>query len=247
MRRPSALALLLPFAVAATGCVEWFFSGEDYADRSRPVALVETTGGVELGATTEYGILTLGRTATTGPCRVHYRLGPTMLVDDGELHPTGGVFTRADIDLKHQAVHVFGRAPTDDDRLVAMWTPDGRAIREVAVELARDERIEGDVLAHPGEDLPPGAAICVRNKDGVQFVGLVAGAATLEGDGRRFYVYAGVDRVREMLAVPEKYPVDYEPKYRPDGISVLKPITAEPKPTASGTAPDSGDGGTPKK
>jgi hypothetical protein len=37
-------------------------------------------------------------------------------------------------------------------------------------------------------------------------------------------VFAGVDRVRELLAVPQQYPVDLVPKYRPDDIQTFKPV-----------------------
>ena len=39
-----------------SGCSVWVFSGESWIDRTRPAVLVETTGGVELGAATEFGV-----------------------------------------------------------------------------------------------------------------------------------------------------------------------------------------------
>ena len=151
---------VLAAALLLTGCTEWFFSGEHYMDRSRPVALVETTGGVELGATTEFGILTLGRSATEGPCRVRYLLGPTPLVDDGQLESTGSVFTRAEIDLKHQAARVFDRAPSADDDLVVMWTPDGSTVHTVSVELAASDSIEATCCTTPAKTCRPAPRCC---------------------------------------------------------------------------------------
>jgi hypothetical protein len=242
--RPFAL-LALP---ALSGCSVWFLSGESWIDRSRPVVLVETTGGVEFGAATEFGILTLGRSATEGPCRVRYFLGPTPMIEDGVLEGTGGVFTRADIDLKTQASRALDRSPMPTDTLLAMWTPDGVEATSVAVRLARGTDVEGDVLEHPGTDLPPGATVLLRTADGdLQFAGLIAGKATVgAADGpREYYVFAGVDRIREMLAVPTPHPVDYQPKYRPDDISVLKPVKVvlpepEPAPKTPGTPPRAG-------
>lgn len=231
MGRTLRLFTVIIGSALLSGCVGWFFSGESYAERSRPVALIETTGGVELAATTEYGILLLGRTATSGACRVHYFIGPTPDIEDGRLEPTGAVFTRAEMPLKHQAVRVLDRSPTAADQLLAMWTPDGTNVRALDVTLATDDRVRGEaVLDDPGEELPAGAAVFrIDDKDRLYFVGLVAGKATFENpgsgsSGRGFYVLAGVDRVREMLAVPERYPVDYEPVYRPDGIRVLRPV-----------------------
>ncbi|MBM4063014.1 MAG: hypothetical protein FJ265_18255 [Planctomycetes bacterium] len=235
MRVTRCVPLLL---FALPGCGVWFFSGESWVDRSRPAVLVETTGGIEHGAATEFGVLTLGRTATDGPCRVHYFLGPTPLVESGTLAPAGGGFTQADIDLKTQAVRALDRAVAPGDRLVATWTADGTHTTEVAVELAAGPAAAGDLLAAGAVPLPAGAAVLRVGDDGaLQFVGLVAGKATLEAPGGRtdYYVFAGVDRVRELLAVPRRHPVEVAPRHRPDDITVLKPVP-EPPATAPATA-----------
>ena len=57
----------------------------------------------------------------------------------------------------------------------------------------------------------------------------------------RYYVFAGVDRVRELLAVPHDFPVDMVPKYRNDGISVMKPVRVEAE--AESAQPPAGSGG----
>ncbi len=213
-----ALLLALP------ACSAWLFSGYERIDRSRPVALIETTGGVEFGATTEFGILTLGRSAVDGPCRVHYFLGPTPLIEDGEVAATGSVFYLAEMDLKTQHLRALDRSPTSGDALIAMWTPDGVETTTVDVTLATGEGVQGDVLADPGRTLPPGAALFVREAGQLLFVGLVAGVATVEGNGdnKRYYPYAGIDRLRELLAVPELHPSDTATRFRPDDISVTR-------------------------
>lgn len=219
----------------------WFLSGVPEVDRSRPVALLETTGGVELAATTEFGILSLGRTATTGPCRVHYFLGPTPLMEQGELHPTGSIFAEADIDLKTQRTRVLTRSATADDDLSVMWTPDGQYVESVSVELAVGAGLAGDMLLDPGVELPAGATLLCRGPKGeAMFAGLIAGRATVhDGPNKgRYYVVAGVDRVRELLAIPRKYPIDLAPKYRTDDISVMKPLKVAPPKKAAGEGAD---------
>lgn len=224
-------------------CSVWFFSGEEWIDRTRPAVLVETTGGIDYGAATEFGVLTLGRSAATGPCRVHYLLGPTPIVENGELLGTDSVFTRAEIDLKTQLVRALDRAPTAEDDLRVMWLPDGEHVRTVDVELADAAGVRGDVLADPGTPLPAGATVLCRGTGTDEvwlFAGLIAGRATLRSaDGERgYYVFAGVDRVRELLARPTPHSVDMRPKYRTDDISVLKPVPPAPKqPDATTPAP----------
>jgi hypothetical protein len=99
-----------------------------------------------------------------------------------------------------------------------------------------DGGIRGDVLADPGVPLPAGATVlCEKDDDdGWLFAGLIAGAAVDESSGERFYVYAGVDRLREMLAIPTPHPQDYEPKYRPDDVPVQKPVKPDPTPAGAG-------------
>jgi hypothetical protein len=237
MRAALAAAVLSPLL---SSCGVWFFSGESWIDRSRPVALVETTGGIEFGAATEFGVLTLGRSAASGPCRVHYFLGPTPLIESGELQPTGSVFTRADIELKTQLVRALDRTPSQDDELVAMWTPDGTGTRAVAVRLARAPGLAGDLLQLPGQSLPAGAAVfCRGHDDSLLFTGLIAGMATIDTGpaAGSYYVFAGVDRLRELLAMPTPHPADTAPKYRTDDIIVERARPPQPLPPATANEP----------
>lgn len=201
-------------------------------DRTNPMVLVETTGGVELGCATEFGVLTLGRTASSGPCRVHYFLGTTPMVEAGALQSPGSTFTLAEIDLKTPLVRVLDRPLAEDDTLVAAWTPDGIRRERVSVRRWRDPAVAGDALADPGRELPCGAAILrVVDSETVQFVGLVVGRATLAGTGstRTGYIYAGADRVRELLALPRSLPETPQLRYRVDDVTVQK-VPASPPP-----------------
>lgn len=245
MRCKVAAPLLLLTALLPS-CSAWFFSGEHWIDRSRPVVLLETTGGVEYGAATEFGVLSLGSTATEGPCRVHYFLGPTPLIESGALQTVSPRFVRAEIDLKTQMARALDRSPTADDDLLVMWTEDGQTVRTVRVDLATGKGLAGDVLRDPGTDLPGGATLLCRGPKGESmFAGLIAGIATVDSGpaAGRYYVFAGVDRVREMLAIPHKYPVDLAPKYRTDGISVMKPVTDPPPPKPKPEGEEAAGGG----
>ncbi|MEM7202529.1 MAG: hypothetical protein AAF628_19815 [Planctomycetota bacterium] len=214
--------LLLPLLALSGGCAHGLFSGVEYPDRSRPVARIETRGGVEFGATTAEGVLFLGRTAIEGPCRVHYFLGPkpTIMVENGTIEPAGGIYYRADMDLKTQAAPVLERSVETDDDLIAVLHM-GSDTREVPVRLARTEGVTGDVLEWPGESLPAGTGLFCRIDERLHFVGLVAGEASLS-DATRFLVYTGIDRLREALAKPQPFPREDRIIHRPDDISVIK-------------------------
>jgi hypothetical protein len=189
-------------------------------DRNRPIARIETRGGIEYGATTREGILFLGRTAQAGPCRVYYWLGPTLVVEDGFIEPAGSIFYRAKIDLHTNNIHVLPRDPIQADRLFAMvFSPEG--VSEVPVKLASSESMEGDILEDPGQPLPPGAGLFVRDDmEKLLFVGLVSAEIKIGTD--KYVAFAGTDRMREALLIPQLYPVVPEPKYRPDGISIVR-------------------------
>lgn len=207
-------------------------------DRTNPAVLVETKGGIEHGCATEFGVLTLGRTATTGPCLVHYFLGTTPLVEAGQLHASGSTFTFAEIDLKTPRVRVLDRPVGAEDTLVVAWTPDGQRREQIAVRTWSDPAVQGDVLQDPGRELPCGASVLrVVDSETVQFVGLVAGRATLSGAGgtRTGYVFAGPDRVRELLAKPRPLPETPQTHYRVDDVSVQKVPFAPPAPSGEPT------------
>jgi len=249
----AAPVLALTALLVLPGCAAWFFSGEHWIDRSQPVVLLETTGGVELGAATEFGVLSLGSTATDGPCRVHYFLGPTPVIESGALRRVSERFVHAEIDLKTQMARALDRSPEADDELWVMWTPDGKQVEQVRVDLASGKGLAGDVLRDPGVELPGGATLLCRGPKGeAMFAGLIAGIATVDAGpaAGRYYVFAGVDRVRELLAIPHKFPVDLAPKYRNDDISVMKPVpekpTTPPQPTGDVPgilSPGGGQGG----
>lgn len=220
--RLQRVLLALPLALTG-GCSGWFFSGIDYPDDARPVVRIDTQGGVEFGAATEFGVLFLGRTATSGPCRVHYFLGEQLLVDDGIISRFGGPFVAANIDLTHQGARLWTDPLDPNVPLIAMTVENGTAER-LPVRLAREADIDGDVLIAPERPLPIGTPLFVPDPDGdddLWFVGLVSGEATLERPGQaasRYLVFAGLQAMREALEVPDHYLAPLRVKYRPDGL-----------------------------
>ena len=207
----------LPASLLLAGCTSHLLSGVPQPDASRPVAWVETTGGAEMAASTTEGVLLLGRTAREGPCRVHWFLGPTPVVEDGMLEPYGGSFMRVRLDLDVQKAELLPRRATPADPLVAL-VHTGTSVTEIPVTLATDPRLDGDALVAT-QPLPPGTPVFVRGSP-LQLVGLVAGTATLGDD--RFVVLAGYEPLREALATPRLHPAPHRVIHRPDDISVIK-------------------------
>ncbi len=216
---PAAVLLLLP------ACTAHLFSGVRRPDFSRPVVTIETRAGHEQGVATSEGILFLGRTAQSGPCRVHYFLGDTPMVDDGEITRFGSVLCRADVDLAQQQAALLGREPTGADQLVILIHGMTEVVR-VPVQLAAGDGIAGDLLVWPGRPVPPGAGIFAVEPESERLllVGLVAGAVELEaaGNTQRYLAFSGSDALRQGLAQPQPWPPRSEVRHRPDDISVRK-------------------------
>jgi hypothetical protein len=219
-----AAALLL--LAVLPGCTTWLFSDPTLLpDRTRPVAKIETKGGVEYGAATTEGVLFLGRTAQAGPCRIHYYLGRTPVTEDGTILPLGGVLWVADVDTKQQQTPLLGRELTKDDHLVAILyrLPD---VATIPVVLARGDGLEGDLLEAPATPLPVGTGIFVRDPEteALRFAGLVSGVATVKkGEAeRRLVVFAGTSAMRVALATPTPWPEPVTIKHRPDDIVLTK-------------------------
>jgi hypothetical protein len=176
------------------------------------------------------------RISTGEPMDVRFVLDPAPTVsgritdEAGEALPDMLVTAlRSSYDLRGN--RLLDRDPTPDDYLFVMWTPDGERVESVAVALATGDGLGGSLLRDPGVELPAGAGLFASAPDGRPlFAGLVAGRATVEGGSNagRYYVVAGVDRVRELLAVPQRHPVDLQPKYRTDDITVMEPGAPPP-------------------
>ncbi|MCB9869388.1 MAG: hypothetical protein H6836_03180 [Planctomycetes bacterium] len=230
-RRRAALAVRLcglALLAGSSACSVHLFSGVHEIDRSRPVARIEVRGQADkLGATTTEGVVFLSADGASGDCRVHYFLGPDVLVDDGVIRRLGGVYDIALIDLKTQAVPVLDRELADGDKLVALvWA--GRDVERITVRVAHDDAVTGYALEWPGRALPRGTGIFLEDTaeraGQLTFVGLASGLATLRrgNQEKRFITFTGPARMREALAVPRPSYAPREVRHRPDGISISR-------------------------
>jgi hypothetical protein len=217
MRSRLRHALLSGLALSLTGCTAWLFSSTPRPSREYPVVRVETRQGAELGIGTDFGILLLGRTATAGPCRVHFWLGPTPVVDDGRIEAFGGVFYRAAIDLRFPWASFLDRELRAEDELVALVAEIGR-VDSVPLTRVDNAEVQGDVVAWPGRDLPIGTGVFVRADDQWRAVGMIGGQ--IEVGGQRYYVHTGTTAWRDALLTARAHPKPREVKHRADDITV---------------------------
>ncbi|MEZ5962575.1 MAG: hypothetical protein R3F56_01900 [Planctomycetota bacterium] len=213
------LSVLALSGLALSACTQWLFSGVQRLSNDRPVMRIETRGGSEAGIGTDDGILFLGRTAQEGPCRIHYWLGLTPVIEDGVVERWGGIFFRARMDLRHQHVPYLDRDLEPDETLVAMLT-DGPTFVEIPLVRAHGAQIEGDAVDWPGRELPAGTGVFARTDGGLRVVGMIAGS--IEVGDQRYLVHTGTTALREALltARPQREPRRVE--HRPDDITIDK-------------------------
>ncbi len=223
LRQFAAFALL----TSLWSCTAFFFTGTHYPDRSRPVVMIDTRKGTELGATTTEGILFLNQGQAEGSCQVHLFLGDIPIIEDGVIQTFGSAFSRAIIDLKHQAVPILTREVGAQDSITIIHMQ-GEGARYTPAFQVKNELVEGDVLHWPGEDIPLGAGVFVNpdaeHPAGYRFAGLITGEVTYadQNGKKRYLVFAGPSHLRKALALPRASRPQEVIRHRPDGISVRK-------------------------
>jgi hypothetical protein len=156
-----------------------------------PTLLIETTGGRELGVSTEYGVVFLGRTARSGPVSLTVWYGDGPSVEASVIEPLGGGLYTAETEIRFPVVPMTFRTPQPNERVVVV----GRRRRntwEAGSQVVSDPRVEG-ILIEPVEQLrgqpnQVGAGVFVdeADEDGGRrlFLGLVSGSVQLiDADG----------------------------------------------------------------
>lgn len=211
--RPTALALAL---TALAGC----------AGLSRPVqeptVLIEGPGGTELGVSTDYGILFLGRANRSGRIAVTAWFGDGPDIETTIVEPVaGGVYTAETEILLPEIPLTFVR-PEEGARVLILgrradgaWTADAR--------IARDPRVESGLLlagvSPPLDADATGAPVVLRDERGRwRCLGVVAGLVELEGAGgsARYLTVAGPETTWRLVAHRRTVEDRKPPVYRED-------------------------------
>jgi hypothetical protein len=164
---------------------------------AHPTVLIETRGGSELGVSTDYGIVFLGRTAPAGDARITALFGDGPSVESTLIEPVdGGLFT-AEVEIRLPSVPLSYVEPRPGDELLLMGF-DARGPWRRSVRVRSDPRVLGILLDIPkrleGAPDQVGAGLYASD-DGdlstLRLVGLVTGRLQLESeDGPREYLTA---------------------------------------------------------
>lgn len=213
--RPLALALLvLPLASACQGV----------RTLSDPTLVLRTTGGSELGVSTDYGIVFLGRTARSGPLEVTAWFGDGPNIEKTVIEPVGsGLFT-AETEIRLPETEMSFEEPAAGTVLHVVGR-DAKGPWSASVTVQSDPRVLGIVTTVPDalRDAPDqiGAGVFTYPHDDAskrKLVGLVSGRLVL-GDGanaREFLTVVGPTDLWRLVSFRREPPNKRRFVYRED-------------------------------
>lgn len=214
-RRLLALSSLLLGALAACQGVRTL---------SDPTLMITTSGGTELGVSTDYGIVFLGRTAKSGPIQVTAWFGDGPNIEKSVIEPIGGGIYTAETEIRLPTIELAFEEPRPGTTLYVNGHDEQGAWSEPVV-VQSDERVLGLVTTIParlrGASSQVGAGVYVRREENVnsgRLIGLVSGRVTL-GTGteaREYLTVVGPTDLWRLVAHRREVPDKKRWVYRED-------------------------------
>lgn len=157
---------------------------------SNPTVQLQTEGGQELGVSTEYGVVFLGRTARSGDVEVTAWFGDGPSIEPSVIEPVGGGLYTAEMEIRLPDVRLRFEEPMPGDRLWVQGMEGSRKWME-EITVRSDPRIEGILIDVPRRfrarpDQIGAGVFWMPEEDDflhMKLVGLVSGRVRLERDG----------------------------------------------------------------
>jgi len=208
LRRPAASLLALATLLLA-GC-------QASRKLQDPVLVMETDGGSELGVSTEYGVVFLGRTARSGRVNIAAHFGDGPGIEASVIEPLGGGLFTAETEIRLPVTPMTFQAP-DAGQEVVVKGRSGRGPWKVSTRVVSDPDVEGLLLRPTGELArgadQVGAGVYVERDGREYLVGLVSGLVEIsrrESGVRRYVTVVGPDQLWRLVTFRR----DYEHKRR---------------------------------
>ena len=182
MIRPATLACAF-LSLATIGCI----GTRKLAD---PTLQVQTSGGTELGVSTEYGVVFLGHTARSGYVEVTAWFGDGPSIESTVIEPISAELYTAEMEIRIPTVPMSFLLPKDGETVVVAGRTDNGPWTE-QVKVRSDPRVYGILLDVPsrldGSTDQIGAGVYTVEKGKRQrkrLIGLVSGKLRLKTGGR---------------------------------------------------------------
>lgn len=216
LHRTAYSLLTLAVAFGATAC-------RGTRHLTDPVVEIRAANAAELGVSTDYGLVFLGRSARSGPVDVTAWFGDGPSVESTVVEPLGGgLFTAVtEIRLPRTAMSFVTPKPGSELTLIGRV---GRDRWEATVRVRTNPNIEGLLLSVPSElaarDDQLGAGVYVVDEFTKQkkLVGLVSGKVELTRDGKteQYLTAVGPAHLWRLLTFRRDYPHKRRFVYRDD-------------------------------
>ena len=157
-----------------------------------PTVTLLTSGGTELGVSTDYGVVFLGPTARSGPVQMTVWFGDGPSIESSIIEPVGGGIFTAEAEISLPLVALDFTPPAADETLIIAGRNE-YGPWEAQVTAFADPRVWGPLLSIPsqliGRANQVGAGVYRDGPGGRRLVGLVSGRLRLAADdGSREYL-----------------------------------------------------------
>lgn len=176
-----------------------------------PTLVLQTRGGSELGVSTDYGIVFLGRTARSGDVEIMAWYGDGPSIETTVIEPVDSRIFTAETEIRLPSVPLTFVEPVPGQSVLLIGRKNLKRW-EKHVTVRTDPAIDGILLEVPGElynspdQVGAGVFHCVQEDcNNKRLIGLVSGQVTLRGkDGTRTYLTVVGPRELWRLATHRK-------------------------------------------
>ena len=155
-----------------------------------PTLVLQTRGGSELGVSTDYGIVFLGRTARSGDIEIMSWYGDGPSIESTVIEPVDSRIFTAETEIRLPSVPLTFVEPIPGQEVLLVGRKNLRRW-EKTVRVRTDPAIEGILLDVPSElyNSPDQIGAGVFHCNNKRLIGLVSGQVTVRGkDGTRTYL-----------------------------------------------------------
>jgi len=216
--RPSLQPLLLSLLTLLGACQ----GTRNLADPVLEIRGVD--GATELGVSTDYGLVFLGRTVRSGSVEITAWFGDGPSIESSVVEPLGGGLFTAEPEIRIPHVPLSFETPKPGDNLLLIGRRGAEQwSREVKVR--RDDAVEGLIVEVAPElfekegQIGAGLYVAGPGEHELHLVGLVAGQVEITGaDGsvRRYLTALGPDQLWRLVTYKRDFPRKRKFVYRPD-------------------------------
>jgi hypothetical protein len=172
-----------------------------------PTLVIHTRGGSELGVSTDYGIVFLGRTADAGPAQITVWYGDGPSIEKTTIEPIGHGLYTAELEILPPRIPLSFDEPKPGAKLIVIGR-NGEELWTEEVTVQSDPNVTGIITTIPSrlrnapDQIGAGVYVLPGNGDELKrrLVGLVSGRLTLESSGKEYLTIVGPTELWRLVA-----------------------------------------------